>query len=185
VQAGSDRILAAMKRGYTVLEYKSIIRRLRAARPDISVSSDFIVGFPGETEEDFERTIKLAADVGFDASFSFVYSRRPGTPAADLADDTPHEVKLARLQRLQAAINASSARISEAMVGSTQRILVEGPSKRDTAELMGRTENNRIVNFAAGGPAELQVGRMIDVLITQALPHSLRGEPLRQGALSV
>jgi len=185
VQAGSDRILAAMKRGYTVLEYKSIIRRLRAVRPDISVSSDFIVGFPGETEEDFERTMKLAADVGFDASFSFVYSRRPGTPAADLADDTAQEVKLARLQRLQAAINESSARISEAMVGSTQRILVEGPSKRDTAELMGRTENNRIVNFAAGEPAELQVGRMIDVLITQALPHSLRGEPLRQGALAV
>jgi tRNA-2-methylthio-N6-dimethylallyladenosine synthase len=175
VQSGSDRILAAMKRGYTVLEYKSVIRRLRAARPDISVSSDFIVGFPGETEEDFDRTMKLAEDIGFDASFSFVYSRRPGTPAADLADDTRQEIKLARLQRLQAAINGSAARISAAMVGTTQRILVEGPSKKDAAELMGRTENNRIVNFAAG--PEL-VGRMIDVRITQALPHSLRGERL-------
>jgi len=126
VQSGSDRILAAMKRGYTVLEYKSIVRRLRAARPDISISSDFIVGFPGETEEDFGRTMKLADDVGFDASFSFVYSRRPGTPAAELADDTPQEVKLARLQQLQAAIGESSARISAAMVGSTQRVLVEG-----------------------------------------------------------
>jgi tRNA-2-methylthio-N6-dimethylallyladenosine synthase len=175
VQSGSDRILAAMKRGYTVLEYKSVIRRLRAARPDISVSSDFIVGFPGETEEDFDRTMKLAEDIGFDASFSFVYSRRPGTPAADLADDTRLEIKLARLQRLQAAINGSAARISAAMVGTTQRILVEGRSKKDAAELMGRTENNRIVNFAAG--LEL-VGRMIDVRITQALPHSLRGERL-------
>jgi len=174
VQAGSDRILAAMKRGYTVLEYKSIIRRLRAVRPEISVSSDFIVGFPGETEADFEATMKLAADIGFDASFSFVYSRRPGTPASDLADDTPAEVKLARLQRLQAAINDSSSRISAAMVGSLQRILVEGPSKKDAAELMGRTENNRIVNFA-GGDANL-VGRTIEVRIAQALPHSLRGE---------
>jgi tRNA-2-methylthio-N6-dimethylallyladenosine synthase len=184
VQAGADRILAAMKRGYTVLEYKSIIRRLRAVRPEISISSDFIVGFPGETEEDFERTMKLAADIGFDASFSFVYSRRPGTPAADLADDTPQDVKLARLQRLQAAIGASSARISAAMVGSTQRILVEGTSKKSAAELMGRTENNRIVNFAADGPGEAWVGQMIDVRVTQALPHSLRGELLRQEALT-
>jgi len=176
VQAGSDRILAAMKRGYTVLEYKSIIRRLRAERPGISISSDFIVGFPGETEADFEATMKLAADIGFDSSFSFVYSRRPGTPAADLADDTPAEVKLARLQRLQAAINESSAGISAAMVGSVQRILVEGPSKKDAAEFMGRTENNRIVNFA-GGDANL-VGRLIDLSITRALPHSLRGELL-------
>jgi tRNA-2-methylthio-N6-dimethylallyladenosine synthase len=183
VQSGSDRILAAMKRGYTVLEYKSIVRRLRAARPDLSISSDFIVGFPGETEEDFERTMKLAQDIGFDASFSFVYSRRPGTPAAELADDTPHEVKLARLQRLQAAVADSAARISAAMVGSTQRILVEGPSKKDRAELMGRTGNNRIVNFVAGGDAAL-VGRMIDVRITQALPHSLRGELLRAEALA-
>jgi len=176
VQSGSDRILAAMKRGYTVLEYKSIVRRLRAVRPGISISSDFIVGFPGETEEDFERTMRLAAEIGFDASFSFVYSRRPGTPAADLADDTPAEVKLARLQRLQAAISDSSARISAAMVGSVQRILVEGPSRKNADELMGRTANNRIVNFAAGRRDEAPIGRMTDVRITQALPHSLRGE---------
>jgi tRNA-2-methylthio-N6-dimethylallyladenosine synthase len=174
VQSGSDRVLAAMKRGYTVLEYKSIVRRLRAARPDVSISSDFIVGFPGETDEDFERTLRLADEVGFDASFSFVYSRRPGTPAADLDDDTPQQVKLARLQRLQAAINGSAARIGAAMVGSTQRILVEGPSKKDAGELMGRTGNNRIVNFPAAGAA--LAGRMVDVRIVQALPHSLRGE---------
>ncbi len=172
VQAGSDRVLAAMKRGYTVLEYKAIVRGLRAARPGISVSSDFIVGFPGETEADFERTLRLVDEVGFDASFSFVYSRRPGTPAADLPDDTPHEVKLARLQRLQARLGEHAARISGGMVGSVQRILVEGPSKKDGAELMGRTSNNRIVNFA--GPARL-IGQFVDVRITQALPHSLRG----------
>jgi tRNA-2-methylthio-N6-dimethylallyladenosine synthase len=176
VQSGSDRVLAAMKRGYTVLEYKSIVRRLRAARPDVSISSDFIVGFPGETDEDFERTLRLAAEVGFDASFSFVYSRRPGTPAADLDDDTPQQVKLARLQRLQAAIGESSARISAAMVGSTQRILVEGRSKKDAGELMGRTGNNRIVNFPAAGAGAELTGRMLDVRIVQALPHSLRGE---------
>ena len=173
VQAGSDRVLAAMKRGYTALEYKSIIRRLRQVRPDISISSDFIVGFPGESEADFDKTMALIAEIGFDASFSFVYSKRPGTPAADLVDDTPDAVKLARLQRLQQALNDNVARISESMVGSTQRILVEGPSRRDEAELMGRTENNRIVNFR--GPTRL-VGRMIDVRVTQALPHSLRGE---------
>jgi tRNA-2-methylthio-N6-dimethylallyladenosine synthase len=184
VQTGSDRILAAMKRGYTVLEYKSIIRRLRAARPDISISSDFIVGFPGEADDDFERTMKLVADVGFDASFSFVYSRRPGTPAADLADDTAPEVKLARLQRLQAAINDAAARISAAMVGSTQRILVEGPSKKSEAELMGRTGNNRIVNFPADPHDERLIGRMTDVRITQAMPHSLRGELMRREALA-
>jgi tRNA-2-methylthio-N6-dimethylallyladenosine synthase len=178
VQAGSDRVLAAMKRGYTVLEYKSIIRRLRQVRPDISISSDFIVGFPGETEADFERTMALVAEIGFDASFSFVYSKRPGTPAADLADDTPQAVKLERLQRLQQALNANVARISESMVGTTQAILVEGPSRRDSAELMGRTENNRIVNFPAGPECPRVVGRMIDVRITQALPHSLRGELL-------
>src|SRR5882672_11320838 len=172
VQAGSDRVLAAMKRGYTVLEYKSIIRRLRATRPNISISSDFIVGFPGETEADFEKTMALIEELGFDASFSFVYSRRPGTPAADLHDDTSEDVKLARLQRLQAAINRRAAEISASMVGSRQRILVEGPSKRDPQELSGRTENNRIVNFAA--PAAL-MGQMIDVEITQAFPHSLRG----------
>jgi tRNA-2-methylthio-N6-dimethylallyladenosine synthase len=186
VQAGSDRVLAAMKRGYTTLEYKSIVRRLRAVRPDISLSSDFIVGFPGETEDDFAKTLKLVDDVGFDASFSFVYSRRPGTPAAELHDDTPHEVKLERLQRLQARLNDHAARIGAAMVGSTQRILVEGPSKKDDRELMGRTENNRIVNFAGGPRAAQLVGQMIDVRITQALPHSLRGELVqRESALAV
>jgi len=175
VQAGSDQVLAAMKRGYTVLEYKSIVRRLRQVRPDISVSSDFIVGFPGETEADFDKTLALAIEIGFDASYSFVYSRRPGTPAADLPDDTPPALKLARLQKLQQALNGNVARISEAMVGSTQRILVEGPSRRDESELMGRTENNRIVNFR--GPTRL-VGRMIDVRVTRALPHSLRGDVL-------
>jgi tRNA-2-methylthio-N6-dimethylallyladenosine synthase len=185
VQAGSDRVLAAMKRGYTTLEYKSIVRRLRAVRPDFSLSSDFIVGFPGETEEDFAKTLRLVDDVGFDASFSFVYSRRPGTPAAELPDDTPHEIKLERLQRLQARLNDHVARISAAMVGSTQRILVEGPSKKDDRELMGRTENNRIVNFAGGPRAQRLVGQMIDVRITQALPHSLRGEVvLRESALA-
>jgi len=175
VQAGSDRVLAAMKRGYTVLEYKSIIRRLRQVRPAISLSSDFIVGFPGETEEDFGKTMRLMEDIGFDASFSFVYSKRPGTPAADLSDDTPTELKLERLQALQAALNANVVRISESMVGTVQRVLVEGPSRRDRSELMGRTENNRIVNFAG---AERLVGRMVDLRVTQALPHSLRGEVL-------
>jgi tRNA-2-methylthio-N6-dimethylallyladenosine synthase len=175
VQAGSDRVLAAMKRGYTVLEYKSIVRRLRQARPDISLSSDFIVGFPGETAEDFERTMALVEEVGFDSSFSFVYSKRPGTPAADLADDTPPAVKLERLARLQAAINANAARISAAMVGTRQRILVEGPSKKDASELMGRTENNRIVNFPGGPNAARLIGQLLEVRITQALPHSLRG----------
>jgi tRNA-2-methylthio-N6-dimethylallyladenosine synthase len=177
VQSGSDRVLAAMKRGYTVLEYKSIIRRLRAARPDVSITSDFIVGFPGETEQDFERTMALIEDVGFDGSFSFVYSPRPGTPAADLADDTPQATKLARLQRLQAATDGHARRISEAMVGTTQRVLVEGPSRKDPNELSGRTENNRVVNFS-GAPR--LVGHLVDLAITSALPHSLRGElPIR------
>ncbi|AOB30048.1 (dimethylallyl)adenosine tRNA methylthiotransferase [Bordetella sp. H567] len=171
VQAGSDRVLAAMKRGYTTLEFKSIVRRLREARPGLTLSSDFIVGFPGETEEDFEKTMKLIDDIGFDTSFSFVYSRRPGTPAADLADDTPQTVKLQRLQRLQARIAEQAAAISRAMVGTTQRVLVEGPSRRDPNELMGRTENNRIVNFPA--PPRL-IGHMIDVTITEAYPNSLR-----------
>jgi tRNA-2-methylthio-N6-dimethylallyladenosine synthase len=171
VQAGSDRVLAAMKRGYTTLEFKSIVRRLREARPALTLSSDFIVGFPGETAEDFEKTMKLIDDVGFDTSFSFVYSRRPGTPAADLADDTPQAVKLQRLQRLQARIAEQAAAIAQAMVGTTQRVLVEGPSRRDPNELMGRTENNRIVNFPA--PARL-IGQMVDVVITQAYPNSLR-----------
>jgi len=173
VQAGSDRILAAMKRGYTVLEYKSIVRRLRAARPDISISSDFIVGFPGETEADFEATMKLIEEVGFDASFSFCYSARPGTPASDLADDTPQEVKLKRLARLQKVNEAQAFSISEKMVGTPQRVLVEGRSRRDENELAGRTDNNRVVNFA--GQARL-IGRFVDVRITAALPHSLRGE---------
>ena len=176
VQSGSDRVLAAMKRGYTVLEYKSIVRKLRAARPDISLSTDFIVGFPGETEADFEATLKLIEEVGFDASFSFIYSPRPGTPAAELADDTPAEVKSQRLLRLQTRIEAQAQAISAAMVGTVQRILVEGASKKDASELAGRTDNNRIVNF--GGPADAArlIGRFVDVAITSALPHSLRGE---------
>ncbi|WP_119153880.1 tRNA (N6-isopentenyl adenosine(37)-C2)-methylthiotransferase MiaB [Caldimonas tepidiphila] len=178
VQHGSDRILMAMKRGYTALEYKSTIRKLRAVRPGISLSSDFIVGFPGETEDDFQKMMKLIEDVGFDASFSFVFSPRPGTPAAALHDDTPKEVKLARLQTLQAAIEANVRRISDSRVGTVQRILVEGPSRKDPNELMGRTECNRIVNFA-GAPR--LAGRMIDVRITSALPHSLRGEVLTRG----
>ncbi|MCO5976880.1 tRNA (N6-isopentenyl adenosine(37)-C2)-methylthiotransferase MiaB [Ideonella oryzae] len=175
VQHGADRILSAMKRGYTALEYKSIIRKLRAVRPDISLSTDFIVGFPGETDEDFEKSMKLIDDVGFDASFSFIFSARPGTPAAALPDDTPQEVKLARLQRLQARLEENVRTISAARVGTVQRILVEGPSRRNAEELMGRTECNRIVNFA--GTARL-IGQMVDVTITEAFPHSLRAEVL-------
>ena len=175
VQHGSDRILMAMKRGYTAMEYKSTIRKLRAVRPNISMSSDFIVGFPGETEEDFAKMMKLVEDVGYDASFSFIFSPRPGTPAANLADDTPHEVKLKRLQHLQRVLEDNVRRISASRVGTVQRILVEGPSRKDPNELMGRTECNRIVNFK--GQSRL-VGRMIDVTITEALPHSLRGEVL-------
>jgi len=173
VQSGSDRVLAAMKRGYTALEYKGIVRRLRAACPEISISSDFIVGFPGETEADFEASLRLVDEVGFDGSFSFVYSRRPGTPAADLPDDTPQEVKLARLARLQERIEAHAGRISARMVGTNQRILVEGASRRNAAELSGRTGNNRMVNFR-GEPG--LVGQFIDVTINAALAHSLRGE---------
>ena len=172
VQSGSDRVLAAMKRGYSVLEFKSVVRKLRAARPDLSLTSDFIVGFPGETDADFEKTMKLIEDVGFDQSFSFIYSRRPGTPAADLADDVPDTVKHARLSRLQAAINANAARISQAMVGSVQRVLVEGPSRKDPNELTGKTENMRSVNFPA--PPRL-VGQFVDVVITEAMSNSLRG----------
>jgi len=178
VQSGSDRILAAMKRGYTALEYRSIARRLAKARPGISLSSDFIVGFPGETEADFESTLKLAREVGFDASFSFVFSPRPGTPAAEFADDTPRQVKLERLQRLQALLETQARAISERMVGSTQRILVEGPSRKDADELAGRTENNRVVNFR-GAPD--MIGRFADVRIVAALPHSLRGEAVSAG----
>ncbi|MCK9537860.1 tRNA (N6-isopentenyl adenosine(37)-C2)-methylthiotransferase MiaB [Dokdonella sp.] len=172
VQSGSDRILAAMKRGYTALEFKQKIRKLRAVRPDISVSSDFIVGFPGETDVDFDRTMKLIDDVGFDQSFSFIYSRRPGTPAASLPDDTPDAVKHQRLERLQATLNANAAKISEAMVGGTQRVLVTGPSRKDANELTGKTENMRQVNFP--GPTSL-VGQFVDVTITAALANSLRG----------
>ncbi len=172
VQAGSDRVLAQMKRGYSVLEYKSIVRRLRKVRPGIAVSSDFIVGFPGETAEDFAATLKLIEELVFDASFSFVYSPRPGTPAAGLADDTPHEIKLARLRQLQTLLDAQANSISAAMTGTTQRVLVEGPSRKDRRELAGRTDNNRIVNFA--GEPQL-AGQFVDVTITAALAHSLRG----------
>ncbi len=180
VQAGSDRILSAMKRGYTALEFKQKIRKLRAVRPDISISSDFIVGFPGETEADFEKTMKLIEDVGFDQSFSFIYSRRPGTPASDLEDSVSQEEKHARLSRLQAHINAYAAGISERMVGTVQTVLVEGPSRKDPTELTGKTENMRSVNFPA--PARL-IGQFVDVEITAALSNSLRGRiVLRDGA---
>jgi tRNA-2-methylthio-N6-dimethylallyladenosine synthase len=173
VQHGSDRILMAMKRGYTAMEYKSTIRKLRAIRPDMAISSDFIVGFPGETDDDFAKMMKLIDDVGFDNSFSFIFSPRPGTPAANLHDETPHEVKLKRLQHLQEVINASITRISDSRLGTVQRILVEGPSKRDAGELMGRTECNRVVNFA--GPERL-VGQLVDARITETRTYSLRGE---------
>jgi len=173
VQSGSDRVLAAMKRGYTALEYKSIVRRLREARPGICISSDFIVGFPGETAQDFAATMKLIDDVGFDASFSFLYSRRPGTPAADLADDTPEAVKREWLQRLQARIDAQAQAISGSMIGTRQRVLIDGMSRRNAAELAARTDNNRVVNFA--GPRNL-VGSFAEVTITAALAHTLRGE---------
>ena len=175
VQHGSDRILMAMKRGYTAMDYKSIIRKLRAVRPDISLSSDFIVGFPGETAQDFDKLMKLIEDVGYDASFSFIFSPRPGTPAANLHDDTPHEVKLQRLQHLQAVVEQHVRAISASRVGTRQRLLVEGPSRRNPHELMGRTECNRIVNFDAGPRGARLVGQMIEVDITEALPHSLRG----------
>ncbi|MFN4340922.1 MAG: tRNA (N6-isopentenyl adenosine(37)-C2)-methylthiotransferase MiaB [Azonexus sp.] len=173
VQAGSDRVLAAMKRGYTTLEYKSIVRKLRAARPDISLSTDFIIGFPGETDEDFEKTMKLIDDVAFDASFSFIYSPRPGTPALELDDNTPADVKSARLSRLQKRIDELAQAVSRSMVGTVQRVLVEGTSKKDANELAGRTDNNRIVNFA-GNPR--LINTFVEVRITEALPHSLRGE---------
>jgi tRNA-2-methylthio-N6-dimethylallyladenosine synthase len=179
VQSGSDRVLAAMKRGYTMLEYKATVRRLRAVRQGISISSDFIVGFPGETERDFGETLKLVDEVGFDASFAFVYSRRPGTPAAELPDDTPPDEKLARLHRLQAALERHAQRIAGEMVGTVQRVLVEGPAKRDPAELCGRTGNSRVVNFA-GHPR--LVGSFVDVEIDEARSHSLRGTVVGAGA---
>jgi tRNA-2-methylthio-N6-dimethylallyladenosine synthase len=176
VQHGSDRILMAMKRGYTAMEYKSTIRKLRAIRPDLSLSSDFIVGFPGETEDDFNKMMKLITDVGFDTSFSFIFSPRPGTPAANLQDDTPHSEKLRRLHHLQATIEANVQRISESRVGTVQRILVERPSRKDATELAGRTECNRVVNFPGGPNMDRLIGQMADVRITQGLSHSLRGE---------
>ncbi len=173
VQSGSDRILAAMKRGHTVLEYKSKIRRLRRARPGISISSDFIVGFPGESETDFAATMALAEEVGFDGAFSFIYSRRPGTPAADYPDDVPHEVKQQRLAQLQARLIEQAQAVSRGMVGSRQRVLVDRPARKDPGELAGRTENNRVVNFP--GPLDL-IGDFAEITVTQALPNSLRGE---------
>ena len=178
VQHGSDKILMAMKRGYTAMEYKSTIRKLRAIRPELAMSSDFIVGFPGETEEDFQKMMKLIHDVRFDNSFSFIFSPRPGTPAANLPDDTPHEVKLRRLQELQAVINHNIKEISEERVGTVQRLLVEGVSKRDGSELMGRTECNRVVNFPGN---QRLIGQLIDVKITEAKAYTLRGEVVTQG----
>ena len=178
VQHGSDRILMAMKRGYTAMEYKSTVRKLRAIRPELALSSDFIVGFPGETDDDFAKMMKLIADMEFDASFSFIFSPRPGTPAAALHDDTPHEVKLARLHELQAAIDRNVKRFGERLVGTTQRVLVEGASRKDANELMGRTDCNRVVNFA--GDARL-VGQMVDLRIERSLAYTLRGEvPTRE-----
>lgn len=173
VQSGSDRILALMKRGHTALEYKSIMRRLREVRPDISMSSDFIIGFPGETDADFEATMKLIEEVGYDRSFSFIYSPRPGTPASSMPDDVPHKIKQERLARLQARINEMAAGISQGMIGTVQKILVERTSTKDASMLAGRTENNRVVNFAA--EADI-IGKFINVRITEALPNSLRGE---------
>jgi tRNA-2-methylthio-N6-dimethylallyladenosine synthase len=179
VQSGSDRVLALMKRGYTTLEFKDKVRRLRAARPDISISSDFIVGFPGEGERDFEATLALVREVGFDQSFSFLYSRRPGTPAAALPDEVEPRLKQERLARLQAQLESQARAISERMVGTTQRVLIERPAKKNSRELAGRTANNRWVNFA--GPAEL-IGRFVDVSVTEALAHSLRGRLPAAGA---
>jgi tRNA-2-methylthio-N6-dimethylallyladenosine synthase len=172
----------AMKRGYTAMEYKSTVRKLRAVRPDLSLSSDFIVGFPGETADDHARTLKLISEVGYDSSFSFVFSPRPGTPAAALRDDTPRGTHLERLQQLQALIDENVQRISATRVGTVQRILVVGPSRKDPRELMGRTECNRIVNFDGGAGAAGLVGTLLDLRITQALPHSLRGTLVHGGA---
>ncbi|MDR1425174.1 MAG: tRNA (N6-isopentenyl adenosine(37)-C2)-methylthiotransferase MiaB [Azoarcus sp.] len=177
VQSGSGRVLAAMKRGYTVLEYKSVVRRLRAARPGLSLSTDFIVGFPGESEADFEKTMQLIDEVGFDGAFSFVYSARPGTPAADMEDPLPQETKLAWLARLQTRIDEQAQEISRAMVGGIERVLVEGPAKKNEAELSGRTANNRVVNFPAPPHAHARlIGQFVDVEIVTAMPHSLRGK---------
>lgn len=176
VQSGSDRILTAMKRGYTVLEYKSIVRKLRAIRPDISISTDFIVGFPGETEEDFQMTMDLIGELKFDASFSFVYSKRPGTPAADLPDSVPQEIKLQRLQHLQKVNNAQAFEISKSMLGSIQRCLVTGKARKGRNELSARTDNNRVVTFV--GPESL-IGQMVNLGITRVFPHTLGGKVLK------
>ncbi|OOF67610.1 tRNA (N6-isopentenyl adenosine(37)-C2)-methylthiotransferase MiaB [Rodentibacter caecimuris] len=176
VQSGSDRVLTMMKRGHTALEYKSIIRKLRAVRPEIQISSDFIVGFPGETNEDFEQTMNLIAQVNFDMSFSFVYSARPGTPAADMPDDVTEDEKKQRLYLLQERINQQAAQYSRRMLGTVQRVLVEGPSKKDLMELTGRTENNRIVNFQ-GSPD--MIGKFVDIQITDVYTNSLRGDVVR------
>ena len=178
VQHGSDRILMAMKRGYTAMEYKSTVRKLRAIRPDMAMSSDFIVGFPGETDEDHQKLIKLMHYVYYDNSFSFIFSPRPGTPAANLADDTPHAVKLRRLQEVQKIIDDNMRAINVQRVGTVQRVMVEGWSRKDATELMGRTECNRIVNFQAGPQSERLIGQMMDLHITQAFSHTLRGEPV-------
>ena len=183
VQSGSDRILMAMKRGHTALEYKSKVRRLRRIRPHISLSSDFIVGFPGETDDDFAATMKLIEDVGFDVSFSFVYSARPGTPAAELADETPDAVKKQRLSILQARINQQAMEISRRMVGNSERVLVSGVSKRDPGQLQGRTENNRVVNFRSSDSG--LIGQFADVLIEEALPNSLRGRLAHPAAVAL
>ncbi|MDG2288564.1 MAG: tRNA (N6-isopentenyl adenosine(37)-C2)-methylthiotransferase MiaB, partial [Woeseiaceae bacterium] len=179
VQHGSDRVLAAMKRGHTILEYKQKIRKLRVARPDLSLSSDFIIGFPGESDKDFEALMNLIAEIGFDQSFSFIYSPRPGTPAASLADDTPMEVKKQRLALLQARINQQAMDISRGMVGLTQRVLVEKISKKRATQVSGRTENNRLVNFDAEPSV---IGQFVDVVITEAMPNSLRGRLARNQA---
>jgi len=182
VQHGSDRILMAMKRGYTAMEYKSTVRKLRAIRPDLSMSSDFIVGFPGETEEDHDKLIRLMHDVYFDNSFSFIFSPRPGTPAANLTDDTPHAVKLRRLQEVQKIIDDNVREINQTRVGTVQRVLVEGRARKNAQEWSGRTVCNRIVNFAGGPQGERLLGQMLDVRITEAYPHSLRGEVvMREG----
>jgi len=182
VQSGSDRILMAMKRGHSAFEYKQKLKRLCAIRPEISLSSDFIIGFPGETGQDFEHTMKLIEEIGFDHSFSFIYSRRPGTPAADLPDDVPLTVKQERLAKLQHVINDNAQRISRSMVGSVQRVLVDRPSRKDPDELAGRTENNRVVNFP--GRPDL-IGHFVDLRITAAYPNSLRGELLDEGKSEV
>jgi tRNA-2-methylthio-N6-dimethylallyladenosine synthase len=179
IQSGSDRVLSAMKRGYTALEYKSIIRKLRAIRPDLCLSSDFIVGFPGETEAEFEQTLKLVQDIAFDLSFVFIYSPRPGTPAANLADDTPHEEKVRRLEALNEVIEAETARINQTMIGTVQRCLVEGVSKKDPDQLQARTANNRVVNFT--GQPRL-INQMVDIEIKEAFTFSLRGEVVRAEA---